>query len=140
MLATGYATANGGWKVKRKNISFCEHDDLKTLDNLEECLKKYTYTFNESVTFCTKPFKRDFQVAKGGLLHFMEPLGSLLDPSKNIVFEIGLNPTLNYFVAFFDPKFKFPSSNPSAVPYVLQKIDISSGAHIFYLKVRCINV
>ena len=41
VIAPGYATADGGWKVERTNISFCGYDDLKTLDSLEQCLKKY---------------------------------------------------------------------------------------------------
>ena len=137
MLFPEDPNGGGGWKVDWKNLSFCE-SEKKTMNNLidmEGCLKKYTYIFNETVLNCSLPYERTIQVfITSGLVHMLRPLNNSLKATKRPMY-LSLNPKLNYFVGFVDQKFILLSSNPSTAPYILNKIESNSGTHIFHLKV-----
>ena len=137
MLFPEDPNGGGGWKVDWKNLSFCESEKktMNSLRDMEGCLKKYTYIFNETVLNCSLPYERTIQVfITSGLVHMLRPLNYSLQATKRPMY-LFLNPKLNYFVGFVDQKFILLSSNPSTAPYILNKIESNSGTHIFHLKV-----
>ena len=132
MLFPESPTTGGGWKVERGEESFCEDENITRMEDLEYCMREHAYTINDTVVSCNQPFKRTFKVSTSGLVHMIQPANK----TGNKPFNVNLNPQLNYFVGFTDPKYQLLSSNPSAVPYILRNIPFNSGMHIIYLKVR----
>ena len=133
MLLPENPVKGSGWKVPRQNVSFCGNEDLKKMEEMEECMKEYAYTFNETVIRCNKELEREFKVALGfGLVHIIKPANDSLKSNENPM-QLFLNPKLNYFIAFIDPIFKIVSFNPSI--YIMRKIHFNSGWNVINLQV-----
>ena len=136
MLFGGDPVYSKGWKVASENISFCEDVNWNTRDDLEACFKKYAYTFNETVLSADGKYLRKLKVSTAGILHFVKPLKESIDPHQNKGFLLQLNPKLNYFFGITDPNFEIASTNPSAVPYILQELGLSAGVQLLTLMVN----
>ena len=135
MLGAENAITGGGWKTGN-HLNFCEDDDFLTVKSLKECLLGKTYSFDQIMNIWIGSFNHTFCLDNhNGLIHYIEPgKGSMkTDVNNSLFFE--LDPNMNYFLTFLDPKFRFITTNPSVIPKQLIKIGSNSGLIIYYLTV-----
>ena len=136
MLGAENAITGGGWKTGN-HLNFCEDDDFLTVKSLKECLLGKTYSFDQIImNTWIRSFNHTFCLDNhSGLIHYIEPeKGSIKTDANNSLF-LEINPNMNYFLTFKDPKFKFVTSNPSVIPKKLLKIGSYSGLIVHYLTV-----
>ena len=150
------STGGGAWKMgndhndipddfqkgfqKFLSNHFCGDEEIKNITSLVKCLKNITYPLDETmlnITGGSVSHDYSFKVsAFSGLIHYIRPHFTTFESNgRASTLTLKLNPKLNYFVAFADPSFLVASSNPSSVPYDLQKFEHNSGNIIIYLKV-----
>ena len=140
MLIPENITIGGGWK-SGENWMFCEDADLVSKDTLEECLKEKIYSLNQILDYYHGTYNYSFQITTfNGMVHFLLPSQGAIKTVAEKSLVLNLEPKLNYFLAFLDPRYKYITANPSVIPKHLRKIGPNAGLYIYYLSVSILCI